>query len=92
MGTLGIGVITFLAILVLGIVPIIGGAMIFATSGSVWLGGLLVAAGLAGMMAVTLVSTTLDSILLAALYLYAAQGTAPAYFDEDLLERAFVGK
>jgi len=38
------------------------------------------------------VSSTLDSILPAALYLYAAEGTAPAYFDEALLERAFAGK
>ena len=88
----GIGVITFLAIIVLGILPIVAGGMVFAASGSVWLGGVLIAAGLAGMMVVALVSSTLDSILLAALYLYAAEGTAPAYFDEALLERAFAGK
>jgi len=88
----GIGIITFLAILVLGIVPIVAGGIVFANSGSLWLGGLLVVAGLAGMMGVALVSSTLDSILLAALYLYAAEGTAPAYFDEALLERAFARK
>jgi hypothetical protein len=37
-------------------------------------------------------ASTLDSILLAALYLNAAEGKAPDYFNADLLERAFVRK
>jgi hypothetical protein len=88
----GIGFITFLALCLFGIVPMVAGGFVFAAAGNVWLGGLLVAVGVLGMMGVALVSSTLDSILLAALYLYAAEGKAPEFFDEDLLERAFARK
>jgi hypothetical protein len=88
----GIGFITFLALFLFGIVPMVAGGIVFATAGNIWLGGALVAVGVLGMMGVALVSSTLDSILLAALYLYAAEGKAPEFFDEDLLERAFARK
>ncbi len=88
----GIGFITFIALLLVGIAPMIAGGFLFATMGSVWLGASLVAIGLFGIIGVSLVSSTLDSILLAALYLYAAEGKAPEYFDESLLEGAFARK
>jgi hypothetical protein len=88
----GIGVITMLAVVVIGIVPLFAGITIIATAGNVWLGAALVVMGLLGMIGVSLVSSTLDSILLAALYLYAAEGKAPDYFDESLLEGAFARK
>lgn len=88
----GIGLITMFAVVLIGVVPLVAGITIIATSGNVWLGAALVVMGLLGMIGVSLVSSTLDSILVAALYLYAAEGKAPAYFDEHLLEGAFARK
>jgi hypothetical protein len=41
---------------------------------------------------ISLVSSTLSTILLASLYLYAAEGTVPGQFDAELLEGAFRAK
>lgn len=86
----GIGFVTFLAVLLVGILPIVGGG--FAMTTSVPLGVALIAAGVAGLFAVALVSSTLDSILLAALYLYAAEGKVPQHFDKSMFEGAFARK
>jgi hypothetical protein len=83
----GIGVIAFLftlpgiAVVVLGIVAINGV--------NVAAGAALVALGIVMIMLVSLVSSTLNSILLAALYLYAAEGEIPGQFNASLLEHAF---
>lgn len=86
----GIGFVTFLAVLLVGIVPLVAGG--FALTVSVPLGVALIAAGIGGLFTVALVSSTLDSILLAALYLYAAEGEVPQYFDKSLFEGAFARK
>lgn len=84
----GIGFITFLALLVLGLGPIIGAGVAFSGEHYV-VAGLLLACGLMGFVVASLISSALNTILLAALYLYAAEGKAPAQFDGTLLESAF---
>ena len=44
------------------------------------------------MLVVSLVSSTLSTIVLAALYMYAATDRVPEAFDESLLTSAFVKK
>lgn len=83
----GIGFIVFLLSLA-GIIPLLVGAA-FCASGQLVLGIILLAAGGAALMFLALVSSALDSIILAALYLYAAEGSVPRYFDKSLLESAF---
>ena len=83
----GIGFIVFLLSLV-GLVPLIGGIALCAV-GQLALGIVLAVAGGAALLLIALVSSALDSIILAALYLYAAEGTIPRYFDKSLLEGAF---
>lgn len=82
----GIGTITFLLSL-LGIAPIFIG--VFALETSALLGGALIASGIAWLLVVALISSTLDAIVLGALYLYAADGTVPQNFNENLLHNAF---
>jgi len=85
----GIGVITFLATLP-GIAIIIGGAVAMASSQV--LGGVLIAVGVLWLMSVSLISATLDAIVLAAIYLYAADDEVPSGFDSRLLKGAFVSR
>ena len=82
-----IGFFVFLASLV-AMAPMIGGGMALA-AGQTVLGGVLIACGVFGFILVSLISTTLDSILLAALYLYAADGEVSQHFDDRLLRQAF---
>jgi hypothetical protein len=49
----------------------------------------LIILGVIWMLVASLVSTALDAIILAGLYLYAAYGTVPQYFDGRMLEDAF---
>lgn len=84
----GISFIVFIASLI-GILPLLLGAFLLA-SGQAIVGGALIVAGVLALILVSLISSALDSILLAALYLYAADGTIPANFDDSLLEHAFV--
>jgi hypothetical protein len=46
--------------------------------------------GILAMITVSLVSSALNSILLGALYLYAADGEVPQQFDGRILRDAFV--
>ena len=82
----GIGFITFLACLV-GALPIIGGAFLLSTS--VVLGGVLIGLGIVLILIVSLISSALNSIVVAALYVYAAEDKMPAHFDEGLIRTAF---
>lgn len=82
----GIGFFTFLLSL-LGIAPIIAGMFAFETS--VLLGGALIATGVVWLLFIALISSALDAIVLGALYLYAADGTVPQHFNENLLHDAF---
>jgi len=83
----GIGFIGFLASL-LAIVPIVGGGMAIGGDQAV-LGGILIAGGVMWLLLVGLISSALDTILVAALYLYAGEGTVPQHFDNRLLRDAF---
>lgn len=83
----GIGFFVFVASLV-GIIPIIAGAMAIG-AGHVVIGGMLLGLGVVLLLIIALISSALDSILLAALYLYAAEGSVPQYFNDSLLGDAF---
>ncbi|REJ71081.1 MAG: hypothetical protein DWQ34_14330 [Planctomycetota bacterium] len=83
----GIGFIVFLASLV-GIIPLVLGGYLLA-SGQPVPGGALIAVGVLALIVVSLISSALNSIMLAALYLYAADGQIPTHFDNSLLRNAF---
>lgn len=84
----GIGIMTFLGIL-LAIVPIIMGVMALA-NGSTALGVAGILCGLLAIILVSLISSALNSIVLGALYLYAADGEVPQQFSSRVLSDAFV--
>lgn len=81
-----LGLINFIAVLV-AIVPIVAGAFLFASS--TVLAFSLIAIGVVVMLAVSLVTSTLQSIILAALYLYAVEGKSSEHFDAGLIDHAF---
>jgi hypothetical protein len=86
----GVGFIVFLASLVALVPLILGGVAIAA---GLWpLGILGVVCGLVLLLVISLVSSTLNAIIVGALYLYGAVGTVPAHFDEALLRQAFARK
>jgi hypothetical protein len=82
----GIGIITFLMSLV-GVIPLILGVVMLSSGG--FLGGLLIGLGIFWLLLVSLVSSALNAIVIAALYLYAAEGTVPKHFDDGLFRHAF---
>ncbi|MGI9495990.1 MAG: DUF6159 family protein [Mariniblastus sp.] len=83
----GIGAITFLGMLI-GFIPI--GCGIAALSAQmVSLGIVLITFGAIIVLAVSLISSAMGSIMLAALYIYAEEGTVPGGFDENLIQAAF---
>ena len=86
----GIGFFVFLASLV-GILPLIAGIALLA-SGQMAVGILLIVIGIVLLLAVSLISSALNSIIIGALYLYAAEGTVPQHFDNDLFRHAFAHK
>ena len=86
---MGIGFLTFLASLV-AILPIGGGIALF--SASPVLGGILIGIGVLWILFVSLVSSALGSIILAALYIYAAEEKMPQHFDSGMIKGAFATK
>lgn len=82
----GIGIITFLVSL-LGVGVIVVGGVMMGTSAV--LGGILIGLGIIWILFVSLVSSALNSILLAALYIYAAEGKSPDHFDNGMIKGAF---
>lgn len=84
----GIGIMTFLGIL-LAIVPIIMGAMALA-NGSTALGVAGILCGVLAIILVSLISSAVNSIVVGALYLYAADGEVPQQFSSRVLSDAFV--
>ncbi|MBV09452.1 DUF6159 family protein [Rubinisphaera sp.] len=84
----GIGFISFLATIAC-FVPI-GFGIFFAFNEQLVLGGVLVACGVFSLILVSLITATLNSIIIAALYLYASEGEVPTEFDNRLLKQAFV--
>lgn len=86
----GIGLMTFLLSLI-GIAPIVCGGFLVA-SGVTILGGVLIAVGIIILLLVSLISSALNSIILAALYIYAAEGKDPDGFDANMIKSAFASK
>jgi len=86
----GIGFVIFLVSLV-GIVPMVLGVLAFS-AGLVPLGVLGIGVGIVLLLIVNLILSALNAIVIAALYLYAAEGSVPRYFDNRLLADAFVSK
>ena len=86
----GIGFIVSMAML-LGIIPLILGAVAIA-SGLVPLGIAGIALGVVCLLAISLVSSALHTIIIGALYLYASEGTVPQPFDEEVFRHAFAHK
>jgi hypothetical protein len=83
----GLGVITFLSSAIAAI-PLVAGALA-ASAGHALLGGLGITVGVVLLLSVSLVSSALQAILLAALYLYAAEGQVPGPFSEETFRNAF---
>jgi membrane-bound ClpP family serine protease len=86
----GIGIVVFLASLV-GIIPIIGGVVALG-AGMTALGIAAIVLGAVALLTVSLISSAMNSIIIGALYLYAAEGTVPEQFDDDLFKQAFAHK
>lgn len=85
----GIGVVTFFAMLP-GMALLAGGIAIVGVNQVP--GIALLATGVCWLLVVTLVSTALDSILIGALYLYAAEDEVPEGFDQSDLSTAFASR
>ncbi len=86
----GIGTITFLGTLV-GIIPI-GCGVAALSAQMVVLGIVLISLGVIVILTVSLISSAMSSIMLAALYIYAEEGTVPGGFDENLIQSAFASR
>lgn len=88
---LGLGLIFFVVTLVALIPLIAAGALAAAgvASGSLVLIVIGVALFVVILLLISLISSALHAILLAAVYLYAKEGTVPSQFDENLLQGAF---
>jgi hypothetical protein len=87
--------LVFFVVFLVALLPL--AALIFLASfalanGHVILGGVAIAAVVVVVTLMSLVSSALSTILLAALYLYAAEGNVPNQFDAGLLEGAFRAK
>ncbi len=83
----GIGAIVFLAM-----VPafaMVGGGFYLAANGNEPVGLTLAMIGVLAALLVGLISSAMNAILLAALYLYAADGAVPSEFDNSQLAHAF---
>lgn len=86
---IGLTVVAFAGGLV-AMAVIVGGGVLMPVSPV--LGGSVMALGVAGFFAAIVVTATLQAILTAALYLYAADGGVPHNFDNTLLKNAFAPK
>ncbi len=71
-----------------GLLLLLPGGYLLA-NGNPALGGVLLASGVILLLLASLVSSAVNSILLAAIYLYATEGDVPDYFDRDLIEHSF---
>ena len=86
----GIGFVVF-AVSLLGIIPIMLGVAALAAD-VVPLGIAGIGIGIVILLAVSLISSALHTIIIGALYLYAAEGKVPEHFDEDVFRHAFAHK
>lgn len=88
-GNMGVGLIVFAA-MIPGFLLIMAGMV--AVAASPILGAAIVVLGVLWILGASLISAAVQSILLTALYLYAAEGTVPPQFDAALLQNAFGSK
>ena len=82
----------FFVVALVGFLPLLGALAIGAlgmSTASIVLAVIGFGLALVVIVLVALVSSALHAILLAALYLYATEGTVPNEFDDNLLEHAF---
>jgi hypothetical protein len=83
-------VVFLLAFIPLALVVMLG---VYCLSvGQVVLGGLALTAAVLIFILISLVSSTLSTILLAAVYVYAAEGKVPGQFEPELIQDAFQKK
>lgn len=66
---------------------LLGGYLL--TNGNPEFAGILIAGGIILLILASLVASAVNSILLAAIYLYATEGEVPEYFDRDLIAHSF---
>ncbi len=88
---LSVGLI-FLVLFLIALLPLaalIGLGVAGVTNGYVVLGALALAAAVATLILISLISSTLGAILLAAVYVYAAEGRVAGPFDAGLIQGAF---
>jgi len=71
-----------------GILLLFAGGFLLA-NGNPALGGTLIAGGIVLFLLASLVSSAVNSIILAAIYLYATEGEVPNYFDRNLIAHSF---
>lgn len=86
----GVGMIIFLIMIPLILLIVAGGFLI--ASGSIVMGGALIAIGFMLILLVSLVSSAIHSILIAVLYMFAAEEEIPQQFDRSLIAHAFAHK
>lgn len=86
----GIGLLTFIPTFLAFLV--LAGGVIAIVAEKVVLGVILVVGGVFSMLLISLISTTLSSIVIAALYLFAAEGEVPEHMDRSLLKNAFANR
>lgn len=86
----GIGFVVF-AVSLLGIIPIMLGVAALG-AGIVPVGIAGIGIGVVILLVVSLISSALHTIIIGALYLYAAEGKVPEQFDEDVFRHAFAHK
>lgn len=86
----GIGIITFL--LCLPLIALMIGGFVAISAGQTALGAVLASLGVLSLLLLSLVSSAVNAIILAALYVYAATGEVPRHFDPSLLDHAFEWK
>lgn len=83
----GIGAIMFL-IMIPVFLMMVGGGMLIA-AGNAMLGGVLIGCAILSILLISLVSSAVHAILIAAIYLFAAEGEVPEQFDKALIAHAF---
>lgn len=83
----GIGFIQFIAFIIAA-VPLVLGGMALA-GGQAVVGVILLAVGIVAMIVVALISSALETIVIAAVYQYASKGFIPTNFSQNLMRNAF---
>lgn len=88
---LGIGAVTT-AMVFVGIIFLIGGVVASVMMDSFWPAAIIGGLFIVYLVAISLIATTLKGILLAATYQFAATGSVPSGFNQEMLSQAFKPK